>query len=39
MDRLNDPHEPVGTLKLYMSYGNEVIENLPADAVYYSLDS
>lgn len=34
MERFNDPHELVGTLKLNMSYGNEVIENLPADTVY-----
>ena len=39
MERLNDPHELVGTLKLYMSYGNAVIEKLQTAHTYPALEA
>lgn len=39
MERLNDPHELVGTLKLYMSYGNNVIEKLQTAHTYPALEA
>ena len=39
MERLNDPHELVGALKLYMSCGNDVIEKLQTAHTYPALEA